>query len=135
MGAVAEQQQTIAVEEQQNNEQLLYVAHMNLAYQAYARGDFALTILRPAQTYNDTSTPLPLLGPGTHFMRRVRQGKPVVASVLSHSDFIVPSEEGLGSQILCDLGVGKIHLMGAPIKYNAISGVDREVLEFVDPEP
>jgi 3,4-dihydroxy 2-butanone 4-phosphate synthase/GTP cyclohydrolase II len=41
---------------------------------------------------------------------------------------------GVGSQILRDLGVGKIHLMGAPIKYNAISGFDLEVLEFVDPE-
>jgi 3,4-dihydroxy 2-butanone 4-phosphate synthase/GTP cyclohydrolase II len=40
---------------------------------------------------------------------------------------------GLGSQILKDLGVGKIRLMGAPIKYNAISGFDLEVLEFVDP--
>jgi len=41
---------------------------------------------------------------------------------------------GLGSQILRDLGVGKIHLMGAPIKYNAISGFDLEVLDFVNPE-
>lgn len=41
---------------------------------------------------------------------------------------------GLGSQILRDLGVGKIHLMGAPIKYNAISGFDLEVMEFVDPK-
>ena len=40
---------------------------------------------------------------------------------------------GLGSQILRDLGVGKIHLMGAPIKYNAISGFDLEVLDFVNP--
>ena len=40
---------------------------------------------------------------------------------------------GLGSQILQDLGVGKIHLMGAPIKYNAISGFDLEVLDFVSP--
>jgi len=40
---------------------------------------------------------------------------------------------GLGSQILRDLGVGKIHLMGAPIKYNAISGFDLEVLDFVEP--
>lgn len=40
---------------------------------------------------------------------------------------------GLGSQILRDLGVGKIHLMGAPIKYNAISGFGLEVLDFVDP--
>ncbi len=41
---------------------------------------------------------------------------------------------GLGSQILRDMGVGKIHLMGAPIKYNAISGFGLEVLEFVDPQ-
>ena len=41
---------------------------------------------------------------------------------------------GLGSQILRDLGVGKIRLMGAPIKYNAISGFDLEVIEYVAPE-
>ncbi len=40
---------------------------------------------------------------------------------------------GLGSQILRDLGVGKMRLMGAPIKYNAISGFELEVLEYVEP--
>ena len=40
---------------------------------------------------------------------------------------------GIGSQILRDLGVGKIRLMGAPIKYNAISGFDLEVVEYVSP--
>lgn len=40
---------------------------------------------------------------------------------------------GLGSQILRDLGVGKIRLMGVPIKYNAISGFDLEVIEYVSP--
>ena len=40
---------------------------------------------------------------------------------------------GLGSQILRDLGVGKIHLMGAPIKYNAISGFGLEVEDYVTP--
>jgi 3,4-dihydroxy 2-butanone 4-phosphate synthase/GTP cyclohydrolase II len=40
---------------------------------------------------------------------------------------------GIGSQILRDLGVGKIRLMGAPIKYNAISGFDLEVIEYVAP--
>ena len=39
---------------------------------------------------------------------------------------------GLGSQILRDLGVGKIRLMGAPIKYNAISGFDLEVTEHIE---
>jgi 3,4-dihydroxy 2-butanone 4-phosphate synthase/GTP cyclohydrolase II len=41
---------------------------------------------------------------------------------------------GVGSQILRDLGVGKIRLMGAPIKYNAISGFDLEVIEYVAPD-
>jgi len=35
---------------------------------------------------------------------------------------------GLGSQILRDVGIGKIRLMGAPVKYNAISGFDLEVV-------
>lgn len=38
---------------------------------------------------------------------------------------------GLGSQILRDLGVGKIHLIGAPVKYNAIAGFGLEVLEYI----
>lgn len=40
---------------------------------------------------------------------------------------------GLGSQILRDLGVGQIHLLGAPMKYNAISGFGLEVLETIRP--
>ena len=41
---------------------------------------------------------------------------------------------GLGSQILRDVGVNKIRLMGPPIKYNAISGFDLEVVDFISPE-
>jgi len=40
---------------------------------------------------------------------------------------------GLGAQILNDLGVGKIHLMGAPLKYNALAGFGLEVCDFVAP--
>lgn len=40
---------------------------------------------------------------------------------------------GVGSQILRDLGVGKIRLMGAPIKYNAISGFGLEVIDYLEP--
>jgi 3,4-dihydroxy 2-butanone 4-phosphate synthase/GTP cyclohydrolase II len=42
---------------------------------------------------------------------------------------------GIGSQILRAVGVGKIRLMGPPIKYNAISGFDLEVVEFEPVEP
>ncbi|WP_339338892.1 bifunctional 3,4-dihydroxy-2-butanone-4-phosphate synthase/GTP cyclohydrolase II [uncultured Oceanicoccus sp.] len=41
---------------------------------------------------------------------------------------------GLGSQILRDVGVSKLRLMGPPIKYNAISGFDLEIVDFVSPE-
>ena len=40
---------------------------------------------------------------------------------------------GLGAQILRDLGVGKIRLLSAPIKYNALSGFDLEVVDFLSP--
>jgi 3,4-dihydroxy 2-butanone 4-phosphate synthase/GTP cyclohydrolase II len=55
-------------------------------------------------------------------------GETVPAGLMSPDSY---TTVGLGSQILRDLGVGKIHLMGAPIKYNAISGFDLEVLDFV----
>lgn len=41
---------------------------------------------------------------------------------------------GPGAQMLHDLGVGKIRLMGAPLKYNALAGFGLEVIEFVAPE-
>ncbi|MBT6040218.1 3,4-dihydroxy-2-butanone-4-phosphate synthase [Luminiphilus sp.] len=40
---------------------------------------------------------------------------------------------GLGAQILNDLGVGKIELLGAPLKYNALAGFGLEVVNFVAP--
>lgn len=40
---------------------------------------------------------------------------------------------GLGSQILRDLGVGRIALLGAPVKYNALSGFGLEVVEYIAP--
>ena len=40
---------------------------------------------------------------------------------------------GLGAQILRDLGVGKIRLLSTPIKYNALSGFDLEVVDFLSP--
>ena len=41
---------------------------------------------------------------------------------------------GVGSQILRDLGVGEIRLMGPPIKYNAISGFGLKVVAYLDPD-
>lgn len=38
---------------------------------------------------------------------------------------------GLGSQILREAGVGKMRLMSSPVKYNAISGFNLEVVEYI----
>ena len=38
---------------------------------------------------------------------------------------------GTGSQILRDIGVGKMRLLSYPARLNAISGFDLEVVEFV----
>lgn len=40
---------------------------------------------------------------------------------------------GLGSQILRELGVRKFRVMGTPVKYNAISGFDLEVIDYLEP--
>ena len=41
-------------------------------------GAFALTILRPAATYNDTSAPIGILNSGLAIMRRIQEGRPVI---------------------------------------------------------
>ena len=51
--------------------------------------------------------------------------------MVEHSPSETYNTVGLGSQILRDLGVGKIRLMGAPITYNAISGFGLEVTDYL----
>jgi len=41
---------------------------------------------------------------------------------------------GTGSQILRDLGVGKMRLLSSPMKFNAISGFDLEIVEYISCE-
>ena len=38
---------------------------------------------------------------------------------------------GTGSQILRDQGVGKMRLLSSPVKFNAISGFDLEIAEYI----
>jgi len=40
---------------------------------------------------------------------------------------------GLGSQILADLGVGKMRVLGHPVKTPGLSGFGLEVVEYIDP--
>lgn len=41
---------------------------------------------------------------------------------------------GTGSQILRELGVGKMRLLSSPMKFNAISGFNLEVEEYISCE-
>ena len=43
------------------------------------------------------------------------------------------TQVGMGAQILRDLGVGKIRLMGMPLRYNSLEGFGLDVVEFIEP--
>ena len=53
------------------------------------------------------------------------EGKPVARRPSTYNTV------GAGSQILRDLGVRKMRLLSAPMKFNAISGFDLEVVEYL----
>jgi 3,4-dihydroxy 2-butanone 4-phosphate synthase/GTP cyclohydrolase II len=38
---------------------------------------------------------------------------------------------GAGSQILADLGVGKVRVLGTPLRTHALSGFGLEVVEYI----
>ena len=38
---------------------------------------------------------------------------------------------GTGSQILRDLGISKMRLLSSPVRYNALSGFDLEIVEYI----
>jgi len=48
------------------------------------------------------------------------------------SEHVQFQQVGAGSQILRSLGVKKMHLLGAPIKYAGISGFDLEVVDYIN---
>ncbi len=60
--------------------------------------------------------------------------------VMGHKDLPAPPKRantemnlsvGLGSQLLREAGIGKMRLLSSPVKYNAISGFDLEVVEYL----
>ena len=60
--------------------------------------------------------------------------------VMGHKTLAVPGKRGdtemnlsigLGSQLLREAGVRKMRLMSSPVKYNAISGFDLEVVDYI----
>jgi len=40
-------------------------------------------------------------------------------------------QTGTGAQILCDLGIKKMRLMSAPLKFSALSGFNLEVVDVI----
>lgn len=58
-------------------------------------------------------------------------GKRSVPKLTADGSHNVNLTVGLGSQLLRDVGIGKMRLLGQPIKYNAISGFDLEVVEYI----
>lgn len=53
---------------------------------------------------------------------------------LRRSSEVQYKQVGTGSQILRDLGVRKMRVMSAPMRYSALSGFDLEVVEYVCPD-
>lgn len=56
------------------------------------------------------------------------------ASLKANMELGIYRVVGTGSQILRDLGVGKMRLLSSPTRFNAISGFQLEVTEFVENE-
>ncbi len=59
---------------------------------------------------------------------------PTTSTVTGHSEAVAGQNYrviGTGAQILKRLGVGKMRMMSAPIRFNALSGFNLEVTEFI----
>jgi len=61
-------------------------------------------------------------------VRALDNTKPSKVNVSASGAYL---QVGTGSQILRDLGVGKMRLLSSPMKFNAISGFDLEVEEYI----
>jgi nucleoside-diphosphate-sugar epimerase len=67
--------------ERKPNPAFEYAYHKALCEQVFERGrdqGFPVTFIRPAATYNDTWSPIALIGSGPAFLKRLRQGRPVI---------------------------------------------------------
>lgn len=60
-----------------------------------------------------------------HHVQQIAGGEPVVRRPSTYNTV------GAGSQILRDLGVRKMRLLSMPMRFNAISGFDLEVVEYL----
>lgn len=91
----------------------------------------------------DTLARIAKEGHGVMVIVEHRESKQDILNQIEHFPEMPPAQKGVteggvyrvvgtGSQILRDLGVGKMRLLSSPIRYNAISGFDLEVVEFLE---
>jgi len=65
---------------------------------------------------------------GDDLLAHLREPLPVPKALSTYSTV------GAGSQILRDLGIRQMRLLSSPMKFNAISGFDLEVVDYLPPE-
>jgi 3,4-dihydroxy 2-butanone 4-phosphate synthase/GTP cyclohydrolase II len=87
-----------------------------------AEGVGAVVLLSEQESADDLLDSIDTVRRDTGFEARPRRGRQTYLNV------------GVGSQILRALGLRKLRLMSAPVKYHAISGFDLEVVEYVKPD-
>ncbi|MCL6614011.1 MAG: NAD-dependent epimerase/dehydratase family protein [Firmicutes bacterium] len=92
-----------------------------ILWEAHARGDFSLTVIRPAATYNDSSHPISLIGPGEAFLRRVRLGQPLIVLGDGQSIWVSTHRDDVGRAIA--------NAVGNPKAYGRAYNVMGELLE------
>ena len=62
----------------------------------------------------------------------VELGASAIGGILYFVFVMIGISIGTGSQILKRLGIGKMRLMSAPVHFNALSGFNLEVTDFVE---
>ncbi|WP_323150210.1 bifunctional 3,4-dihydroxy-2-butanone-4-phosphate synthase/GTP cyclohydrolase II [Pseudomonas oryzihabitans] len=65
---------------------------------------------------------------GDDLLAHLREPRPAPKALSTYSTV------GAGSQILRDLGIRQMRLLSSPMKFNAISGFDLEVVDYLPPE-
>jgi 3,4-dihydroxy 2-butanone 4-phosphate synthase/GTP cyclohydrolase II len=81
-----------------------------------------VVVLLDVQEAPDVLTELAMISPDSH---AVKKRNPKVDKYGTYTTI------GTGSQILRELGVGKMRLLSSPIKYGGISGFGLEVVEYI----
>ncbi|MDQ8934261.1 bifunctional 3,4-dihydroxy-2-butanone-4-phosphate synthase/GTP cyclohydrolase II [Acinetobacter rudis] len=61
-------------------------------------------------------------------LNKLHQTKPLKSNAALSQQY---QTIGVGAQILCDLGVEKMKLLSSPLRFNAISGFNLEVVEYI----